>query len=227
MSFSPDRAVIMQLDKRLESLPRVQEECQRRLGLQPTFCLMGDGKSGGIFAYDHVDVEPPPRTGYPAWVKRPNSYNASLAFRKVIAKAQREGIQELLLLEDDVEVVCGEVSHLVDRAYHDMTQLDPNWELFYLGANHSFSRTQQVSPSLLRLNGSGCFHAVCLQRRIFQVILELPLEGPIDGVVAKYLHPRLHAYACWPSAAITRSGFSYCEGREVDYSEFWGNRGRP
>jgi hypothetical protein len=92
--------------------------------------------------------------------------------------------------------------------------------MFYLGANHKFARTEKVSPNLLKVNGSGCFHAVILRKTVFDEILELPLTNPIDGQAAKLIHPKGHCYSCTPNIVRTKAGFSHCEGRKVNYDEF-------
>lgn len=218
------------LDKREDSYKTLlRAECEY-LGVPYEFFRVGQGLLCPPETYGHINVEPPARSGYPAWTNRPNSYNAFLSFRKIIEKAQADQLPSLLILEDDAYFVESPEERPRDvfvRAYDDMVKEDPQWEFLYLGANHTFSRTTSISRNLLRLSGSGCWHAVLLSERAYQLVLDLPLEGPIDGEVAKKLHPRNHSYACWPSIVWTRAGYSHCEGREVDYHSFFQNKGCP
>ncbi len=218
-----DRAVCLTLDKRVDNRSRVAADFSVH-HIRPEFFIAGDGKTLPADWYDHVDVEPPPREGYPAWKERPNSYNAFLCHRRAVTRANQDGVQTLLLLEDDV-VLTDQFYRVLPAAWEQLHEVDPAWEAFYLGANHAFSKTAEVAPNLLRLQRSGCWHAVCLHRRIFDKVLELPMTGPIDGVFAEKIQPHGHCYACWPNIAVTQPGFSYCEGREVDYSHFWGVKG--
>lgn len=185
--------------------------------------LAGEGKLFPPEYYQHIDVVPPHRTGYPAWVNRPNSYNAFLCFRKMIEQAKKERAENLLIVEDDA-VVLPDFKEVYDLARVDLS-CDPMWEMLYLGANHTFSRTEEVTENLLRLNGSGCWHAVVLNHRVYDKILALPMDGPIDGQCGKIIHPDRHCYAVWPNIVVTKPGFSYCEGRDVDYSDLFKNKG--
>ncbi len=130
-------------------------------------------------------------------------------------------MKSLLLLEDDVTFLPN-FAEVFPKAKE---QLDPNWEMFYLGANHTFRPTIEVSPNILQLNGSGCWHAVALRYTIFDAILSLPILGPIDGMVGDYLHPKHLCYACWPNVAWVIPGFSHCEGIEVSYAHYKDNKG--
>lgn len=213
-----DRAVCLNVDKRPGARDRVRSEFAPH-GIDVACFLAGDGKTAPG-PYDHIDVVPPPRSGYPAWATRPNSYNAFLCFRKIVARARDAGIGTLLLLEDDVTLLP-EFGHVLAAAWAQLHRHDPDWHMLYLGANHTFSPTAEVAPNLLRLCGSGCFHAVVLRDSVFADVLSLPLEGPIDGVCGRRLHPVRGCYAVWPNVAVTLPGYSHCEGHDVDYTNYF------
>lgn len=214
-----ERTVCLLLDKR-------EFECRSRLtaDFNPQFFRVGEGSLFPAESYGHINIEPGPRSGYPAWRKRPNSYNAFLSFQKIIRSAKDDGVKTLLLLEDDAYKVP-EFDEVFQRGLLELEEVDPEWELLYLGANHTFSKTTEVSSSLLRLSGSGCFHAVVVRASIFPLILDLSPTAPIDEVVAKRIHPRGHSYGLWPNVVLTRPGYSHCEGRDVDYSHLFKNKG--
>lgn len=216
-----DRAVCLNLDKRFSNRERIKKQFGEN-GIAVDFFLAGDGKMVAE-PYDHVDVTPPRRSGYPAWANRPNSYNAFLCFRKIIERAFNDNVRSLLLIEDDA-IPTNQFSEVLALA---LKQLPEPWDMLYLGANHTFSRTHQVCGNLLRVNGSGCFHGVVLNCSIFMDILQLPMAGPIDGEVAKALHPIRQCYAVWPNIVVTEPGFSHCEGREVDYTDYFKEKGCP
>lgn len=218
-----DRVAALCIDKRFDEQGMFISSFQK-LGIQVTPFIAGDGKLLPAEQYDHIDIEPPGRSGYPAWANRPNSYNASLCFKKIIAAALADGVETLLILEDDAQPT-DEFASVLPAAWKQLQEHNPNWSMLYLGANHTHAATTEVSPNLLRLNGSGCWHAVVLRKKVFQAVLDLPLENPIDGVVAKYLHSREPCYAVWPNIVVTKPGFSYCEGREVNYLDMFKNKG--
>lgn len=218
------RCVCLNVDKRYAEQPRIREEFGR-VGISVEFFLAGDGKSVDA-PYDRIDEEPPPgREGsYPAFLKRPNSWNAFQSFRAIIKKADEDGIHTLLLLEDDA-YPTHDFLDVFPKAWSRLHSLDPEWELLALGANHTFCPTQPVGTHLLRMNGSGCWHGILLHRRVFPLVLALEPTNPIDYVVSKQIHPRGHSYAAWPNIVWVRPGFSECEARYVSYEEFRENRG--
>jgi hypothetical protein len=220
--WPPQHAVCLTIDKRADHREPLRESfAQHGLGVE--FFQAGDGKLED-YRYDHVDVEPPSRSGTPAWANRANSFNAYLCFKKILTRARDEDWSSVLLLEDDA-VITDVFDDVLREAVEEMQRSGNAPDALYLGANHTFCRTELLSPHVLRLNGSGCFHAVVLYRAIFQDVLDLPMSGPIDSVVGKMLHRPRQCYAVWPSIVLTRPGFSYCEGRPVNYGEYWGNRG--
>jgi hypothetical protein len=214
-------AVCLSIDKRASERPRIQAEFAR-YGITVQFFTAGKGGEGAAEAPapNHIDVAPPPRSGYPAWANRPNSYNAFLSFQTIVSSALDREVKELLLLEDDVTLLP-EFGQVVAAAQKQLLEHDPDWDMLYLGANHSFARTRQIADNLLHVRGSGCWHAVVLRESVFKAVLGLPMDGPIDGMCARHIHPQFSCYAVWPNVAVTRPGFSYCEGRIVDYSEMF------
>lgn len=214
-----DLTLCLNVDRRWGERDRLRAEFAR-VGFAVEFFLAGDGVTAPG-PYDHVDVVPPPRQGYPAWATRPNSYNAFLCFQKMVGRAKERGARTLLVLEDDASVAWP-FDTVWPRA---LAELPADWDMLYLGANHAFSRTTAVSEHLLRLDGSGCWHAVCLRDSSFDAVLGLPMDGPIDQMCGRHLHRRLNCYAVWPSVVLPLPGFSHCEGREVDYTHFFSSRG--
>lgn len=211
------------LDKRFSEKARIKREFGQ-YGIDVKFFVVGEGTELDKEKYNHINVIPPTRSGYPAFCKRLNSYNAFLCFKEMIRRADFENRENLLLIEDDV-VLTEHFGEVLEKAWGQLNRCDSNWEMLYLGANHTFKKTEQVYQNLLRVNGSGCFHCVLLRNSIFKEILSWNIENPIDSLAAQHIHPRRHCYAAWPNIAITKSGYSHCEGREVDYDHFWGNKG--
>lgn len=232
-----DKVVCLVVDKRIADWPQTREECLKRdLPVEPFFC--GNGKDLTLGMYNHIDIIPPerPRTSYPAFRDKPNSYNAFLCFKKIIqgavdhnkVVAEMEAvvnkplvplkkIENLLLFEDDL-LFKDNYAHILSSAKQQLTGHKP-FDILYLGANHKFAKTERISPNLLKVDGSGCFHAVCLRDTVFQAILDLEIINPIDGEVARLLHKRFNCLSINPSIVGQKSGFSYCENRNVDYSD--------
>jgi hypothetical protein len=221
-----DRAVCLLLDKRMAAGEAERIACEfRPHGISINFFLAGDGKTAPEGAYDYIDRTPPPgRTGYPAWANRPNSWNAFQCFRRIVHGAKIFGDDTLLVCEDDV-TLAPDFREKAEAAFARMEEIDPEWETFYLGAHHTFMPTDEVAPNLLRLHGSGGWHCVLLHRRAFVPVLALPDISPIDEQCGQKIHPRGHSYACWPSVAFQKAGYSHCEGAAVDYSHHYLSKG--
>lgn len=139
-----DKIVCLSLDKRHENQKGIKESFLSK-GMDAQFFLCGNGELFPKENYGHIDVVPPPgRRGYPAWVNRPNSYNAFLSFRKIVQSAKNDGVGSLLILEDDV-VLLDNFDEVFPRA---ASQLEKDWEMFYLGAGHKFSKKIVCSPKI-------------------------------------------------------------------------------
>lgn len=222
-----DKLVCLGIDKRINEHYTLRKQFEERNAHLNIF-LAGDGLTRPAWEYDRIDTEPPVRRGYPAWAHRPNSWNAFQCFRQIITRAKEEGVQTLGIFEDDCRLLDN-FDGVLNAAGKELEELDVKWDMLYLGANHTFSVTKEISPHLLKLNGSGCWHAVILNNEhgsVFDEVLALPANAPIDQMCGQMLHPKLDCYAVWPTVAIQKSGYSHCEGSEQDYSHYWENKGR-
>lgn len=211
------------LDKRYNERERISEQFKKE-GLNVFFFLAGNGKLRPPKEYDHIDIVPPSgRWGYPAFVNRPNSYNAFLCFKKIIQLAKDLRLPEITICEDDV-VLLPNFREVWDLAYAQLAKL-PSWDMLYLCSNHTWTPTTLLSPNVLKLNGSGGFQMVGIAETIYDAILELPIIGPIDERVGRIIHPKYNCYAVWPNIAIPKPGFSECEGYSYDNTHLYKNRG--
>lgn len=209
-----DRIVCLCVDKRVNEQPRLKAEFDAA-GLPLDFFVAGDGKTLPAEQYSHIDVPAPEgRFGYPAWVNRPNSYNAFLCYKKIIQKALDDGCSAVALVEDDC-TLRPNFNEILPLALAELKELPP-WDMFYLCANHAYTHTIQLKPHVLRLQGSGGFQFVNIRRNMFQVFLDMPMIAPIDGMAGNTLHSRYNCYAVWPNLAIPKPGYSHCEGTSYD-----------
>ena len=218
-----DRTVCLNLDKRINERHRIAKEFSAH-DIEVSFFLVGNGTLAN-YQYDHIDeIKPPTCFSYP-WAERMSSYNAFLSFKKIVSKAIDDNITSLLICEDDVSLTPDFKSTL-ERAERQIKENNVTWDILYLGANHTWASTEQVSDNLLRLrHNSLCWHCVALNKSIFSDVLRLPIMGPIDYICGKMLQPIKKCYAVWPSIAVQQPGYSYCDGKVRDYSEFWSSKG--
>lgn len=216
-----DKIVCLAVDRRKDTdWSRVQQLVESRGG-HVDFYVVGDGKLLPKTEYDRINTEVPSYfCGFP------NSFQAFRAFQDIVHRSFAAGIRNILLLEDDVDFT-EDFDRVLATVSDQLARNSLVWDVLYLGANHSFSPTYEVSENILRVAGSLCFHAIALSDRVFPSILEWQPTHPIDLVAARMLHNHFACYSVWPNIAVQRAGFSNVEGRYRDYSDFLLSRGNP
>lgn len=223
-SVTFDRVVCLSVDKRLKRRPRIIEDT-KSLGFNVTFFTAGEGKLLPQNEYDHIDVPLPPHVPKTLRFRLPHAYNAFLCYQKIIRKANEDGIETMLLLEDDV-VFMPNFQDVFQCASQELLSTNKQWDLFYLGASHKKGKTMMVGQCLMRVNGSLCFHAVGIRRGMFETLLTLPDTGPIDQTVAKTIQAKKECFACWPNIAIQRPGYSCIGEKYVNNSKHFAHQGK-
>lgn len=179
-----------------------------------------DGK-GDQLPRDHYNqISPPPP---PTWQDGPGAYAHFCAFKKMIGDTADAGTNTLLIVEDDL-ILTPEFEETATAA---LAQLPDDWDMFYFGANHTGHWTRDVDKNLLRCFGSACTHMVAFRHTIYDDVLALPPDRTIDWNIGHRLHQKYNCYACWPSVALQKPGYSLLWKQRVDYSDLWENKGQP
>jgi hypothetical protein len=206
------QAVCLTLDKRIDQFERIKSEW-KSLGVNVTRFLMGDGTLNET--YDYIDKkETPPifngTTSYPTWVNNSGPFDFWKAQIQVITNFCRiYDSGYLLLLEDDI-FIESDFLEIYQSCIDFIQQKDVH--MLYFGAYHephSWSYTN--NKHIIRVNGSGGFHAVALHRRICSEILKFHPLGPLDWMVRE-LHSKNICYAIYPSiCSQIDNNYSYIE----------------
>jgi len=93
-----------------------------------------------------------------------------LSHRQILEMAQSEGLESILILEDDVEFLEENLSQ-VDATLRELADL--NWHVFYLGASY-IKPFLSLSNHLINVNqGANATHAISYHRSVFKGILDL------------------------------------------------------
>lgn len=219
-----DEIFVLNVDRRAKEFTRI-ESMVHDAGWTRSInrFIVGKGEVLPEDEYSRIDDAGPSRkwceSGY---ANLPNSYHAFKAFQAIITKAYGMGLRTILLLEDDAQFTPN-FKEVLEKAGEESCSV-PQWDMLYLGANHTWNRTVEVSPHLLRLFGSLCWHAVGLKCSVFPTIINWTPDKPID-LKAQELHNQFNCYSVWPSIATQRPGYSYVEGRERNYDEFFISKG--
>jgi hypothetical protein len=234
-----DRIVVLVVDHRYHTeVPRIQKLIASKGGREVVPFVDGDGHILPRHLYGQISPRPPI-----GWNGPDKTYSQLIAIRTILQQAKRDGVQNLLFLEDDVDFTP-EFDEVVSKATEQLsaklpgicmmdqwTEKDeeiiplPDWDMLYYGANHTWHRTDQLKENVLGLNGSYCLHCVGIRRRMFDPLLSLPDERVMDWMISNYIHHQYNCYAIWPSIAIQKPGFSYLNGKHEDYSEWFKSKG--
>lgn len=213
-----DRIVCITVDTRFPEWPMAARREVEAKGGECSLFLNGAARAAEIGPHRYRQLNGDAPAGYPS---TPGNYHLARAFLSVVGEARRDGLDTLLVVEDDLKFTpeCSRVTGAI--------RLPDDWRLFYLGANHSGAETFDVpgQPHLLRVEGSHTTHAVGLHARAFDEVIGLEIDAPIDVMLAR-LHRRGACFAAWPQAAIQRPGPSTLWGGIADYRDLFRSKGR-
>lgn len=219
-----EECVVLNVDKRIDEFPRIKNDL-RNLGYTNPISsfVVGKGELLPYQDYDRIDEEKVSSEWLSGnFAKLPNSYHAFKSYQAIIGRLKNKGVKSVLLLEDDCIFVPG-AEQVLTAADSELCNIQ--WDMLYLGANHTWANTWNISKHIMKINGSVCWHAVGLKHTVFDTILSWVPNKPIDTLAAQELHYQFKCYSIWPSVAIQEPGYSNVEGRNRDYSEFWSNKG--
>lgn len=145
-----------------------------------------------------------------------------LSHRRVIEEAYREGIDSVLVFEDDL---CFDPAFETSIGPTLLTLGKTPWDLFYLG----FTPKGPLLPAgdgLVRTLGGVTTHAIAYHRRAMPGLLErLPDEANVLRFLSRYksvdryywqqVAPRMRCYAASPLLAFQRDDFSDIQQAEM------------
>ena len=185
-----DRIVVINLDRRQDRLKELKKQT-KSLGVDFVRFSAVDAKAFGIS----------------------NVAACANSHRQVLEAAKADGVQRLLVLEDDADFMPGfaaEFDKLVAR-------LPEGWQLFYLGSN-TFLPVDIGIEGLRKTDGSLTTHAYGVKAEIFDTLITTASDDrwPVDLQYSKVL-PKVRAYTAWPSLVAQRASYSDIENRFVDY----------
>lgn len=213
-----DRIQLLALDQRRNDWRRIDREFAKYNGKVEKY-IVGKGEILDENIYDMIDG-PPLKESWNGHTS--NAFYCYQAHRKILERAITEGVQNLLLLEDDVQ--------LLDNFEINMEILEKSgitWDMYYGGFNLEWGEATEVTKDVLRFNkGVYCWHCIGIKRHMFQTLLDLPAVGPFDFLTAQFIQPD-RAFNCigvWPVSAIQKPTFSYVNGAFQDYTGYFNNK---
>jgi glycosyl transferase family 25 len=143
----------------------------------------------------------------------------------IIQDAKDNGIESVLIFEDDVEF-AEDFNYLFSEY---MKQVPEDWQLLYLGANHSLCnmhmRTDdippvQISDNIYKINRAFSCHAYAVRNNMYDRLIEKANHAsynlPID-VLYSQLQYDSRSYLIRPHLCWQREGYSDIQNENVNY----------
>lgn len=214
-----DRIVCVCLDHRRNNWAATEKQFTLR-GAKVERFIVGKGQVLPKEKYNQID----PVTAPLSWLgNNLNAFCCYTAHRAIIAQAKKDGLKNILMLEDDCQLLDN-FDYILDQASTQISQLELKWDTMTFGQNIKWGKVTQVSTNLLQLkNGCYCWHAIAINQEycdMFQHFLDLPPSGPFDWLWANHTQPHFQCYGIWPSIAVQKRGMSFVNGKIEDYTEW-------
>lgn len=127
--------------------------------------------------------------------------------------------QNILVFEDDAKIV-EQKFWFTDTMNAAVTQLPPNYHLFYLGGQATGGYPSQYAANLMTVNKYYATHAVAYSFQGMKEILSRGMGYPIDNWLVDEIQPLGHCYAVHPVLASQRPGFSDIGHAEINWDPF-------
>ncbi len=185
-----DRVVVINLDRRQDRLKELKKQT-KSLGVDFVRHSAADAKALGIS----------------------NIAACTKSHHEVLEAAKTDGVQRLLILEDDAEFGHSFTANFTEL----VSKLPEDWQMLYLGSN-TFLPVDIGVEGLRKTDGSLTTHAYGVKAELYDTLIQAASDErwPIDLTYSE-LHPQVQAYAAWPSLIGQRASYSDIESRYVDY----------
>lgn len=188
-----DRIIVMAVDKRYPEHPHRTVQGLLNHGADRVHvCLNGRGtKRLDRHRYNLFHEGEPPAT----WTHSRELWDHFQTYRWIVRKALQDGVERLLITEDDIEF-SPNFDAITARA-----RVPDDWQMIYFFSFRYWETCEPevVAPYILRANGGQCgTQAIGWGRKAMEAFLELPVDRPTDWAVA-CLHGQLPCYLIEPS----------------------------
>jgi glycosyl transferase family 25 len=144
-----------------------------------------------------------------------NELACSLSHANIIKEASQKNQNIICIFEDDV-VLSPDFNSELEKAIND---LPPDWEIFYLGANHRIP-PEQITGNIYRVKFALTTHAYIINSSIYRklqtTIIENINTAPVDNILTT-IQKNGNVYAIKPGIAFQREGHSDIRGGFRNY----------
>jgi GR25 family glycosyltransferase involved in LPS biosynthesis len=134
--------------------------------------------------------------------------------KKCIQLAKENNLPYVLVLEDDA-VFTEDAAYILQKTFAEIQTM--HWDMFFLGANLQ-AHADQISNSILKLNGAFAAHAYIVREHFYDTILNLPNTCEMD-VHYNDLMLKHDVYMCDPMIAYQLPSHSDLQDGYRDYNQ--------
>lgn len=222
--FNVDKIYCLCLDKRKDLWGELKADCERR-GWDFTPFVAGDG-TDPLLTYDLIDSTDfnPNTWGYGIPDGKIHHFNAFRCHQEMIRRCKQEGVKSVLMMEDDAYI-----TYRFDTMHDYLSSqnvLPLDFHLLYLGwwqgehkdgmhagVNLEIEKNWAESGQLGigKVTQVGGLHGVIIHESLFDLILSMPPNNPVDFQINRFGHRLLNSYFIYPKMIGVRSCYSFTE----------------
>jgi GR25 family glycosyltransferase involved in LPS biosynthesis len=144
----------------------------------------------------------------------PGHVGCVLSHYSIIKKASEEGLNQILILEDDA--VFSE--DLQPQFENYVKQVPKDWDMLYFGGNHNNEPLQKITENVYKIHKTYTTHAYAVKKSVFPVVIKMfpKLNHEVD-VMYSILQNSFECFVFKPHLAWQRNGYSDILERDVNY----------
>jgi GR25 family glycosyltransferase involved in LPS biosynthesis len=136
----------------------------------------------------------------------------------LIKEAKEKNYKSVLIFEDDVYFTSE-----FDKLDEYMAALPTNWDMIYLGGNHSYGPIPlNVNDKILKLTKTFTTHCIAIKDTLYDTIIAMT-EGRKKQIDVYYadLQNIYNVYGFTPNMALQTIDYSDIQNKHVNYNHFF------
>ncbi len=196
-----DAVFVLNLKKRFDRLIDTMKELER-VGIRAEIIEAIDG--------NNLDL---PETLSLDGLKISNGdIGCALSHRKACLTAKEKGLNNYLVLEDDVQFAF----NFYEQFENYLRQTPMDYDMLYLGGSHN-GETSTVSKNIVRGESIFTTHAIGIRSTIYDALIEVWSKHEKVDISAASLHSKYKCYAFNPFIVGQRPSYSDILNKHTDY----------
>jgi GR25 family glycosyltransferase involved in LPS biosynthesis len=144
------------------------------------------------------------------------AYGLLMTYIKIYEDWSINKTENILIVEDD----CVFTENFNDSLQNYINQVPKNWDILYFGANHNYhmgQKTEKINDFCIKLNNSYSAHCVLMKSYIFDELINMIKQTPIEvDVLLANLQRKYNAYSSHIALTTQLPSYSNIENKLVD-----------